>query len=61
MKVCRLKIDPKGRVQFPKSFLDANDISHGQWGFIEIINSNSRAIRFTFESREEMENRHANL
>ena len=57
MKICRLKIDTKGRVQFPKSFLDANNISYGQWGFMEIINSNIKAIRFTFESREETKSR----
>ena len=41
MKVCRLKIDTKGRVQLPKSFLDANNIKVGQTGYVEIISNNT--------------------
>tara|TARA_R110002020_G_scaffold55834_2_gene154853 strand:- start:1995 stop:2144 length:150 start_codon:yes stop_codon:yes gene_type:complete len=49
MKICKLKIDTKGRVQFPKSFLDANNIEFGSVGYMEIIATNNKAIRFTFE------------
>jgi bifunctional DNA-binding transcriptional regulator/antitoxin component of YhaV-PrlF toxin-antitoxin module len=52
MKVCRLKIDTKGRVQLPKSFLDANNIKVGQTGYVEIISNNSSAVRFTFDHHE---------
>lgn len=50
MKICRLKIDNKGRVQLPKSFLDANHIKVGQTGYVEVISNNSSAVRLTFES-----------
>ena len=50
MKICRLKIDTKGRVQLPKSFLDANHIKIGQTGYIEVISNNSSAIRLTFDN-----------
>ena len=43
MKICRLKIDTQGRITFPKSFLDANNIS--------------RSVRLTFESRTERKSR----
>ena len=57
MRICRLKIDSKGRVQFPKSFLDANNISFGQWGFVDIIVGKHRSVKFTFESRDEAKKR----
>ena len=50
MKICRLKIDTKGRVQLPKSFLDANHIKIGQTGYIEVISNNSSAVRLTFDN-----------
>ena len=53
MRICRLKIDSKGRVQFPKTFLDANNISYGDWGFMDVIVGKYRTVKFTFESREE--------
>jgi len=50
MKICKLIIDSKGRVQFPKSFLDANNIKRGiTVGYVEVISTNSNAVRFTFE------------
>ena len=52
MKICRITIDSKGRVQFPKTFLDANDIPVGTVGFMEVIATNTRAVRFTFVSKE---------
>tara|TARA_Y100000361_G_C11002016_1_gene259805 strand:- start:189 stop:392 length:204 start_codon:yes stop_codon:yes gene_type:complete len=57
MRICRLKIDSKGRVQFPKTFLDANNISYGDWGFMDVIVGKYRTVKFTFESREERKNR----
>ena len=50
MKICRLKIDNKGRVQLPKAFLAATHIKDGQTGSVEVISNNSRAVRLTFES-----------
>jgi len=52
MKICKLTIDSKGRVQFPKSFLDANNIKVGSVGFMEVIATNSSAVRFTFVSKQ---------
>ena len=57
MKICRLKIDTQGRITFPKSFLDANNISPGQWGFLEVMVGKSRSVRLTFESRTERKSR----
>ena len=57
MKICRLKIDKQGRVTLPKSFLEANNISPGQWGFLDVIVGKSRSVRFTFESRTEKKSR----
>lgn len=48
MKICKLKIDNKGRIQFPKTFLDANNIPFGSIGFMEVIATNHNAVRFTF-------------
>ena len=48
MKICKLKIDNKGRIQFPKTFLDANNIPFGSIGFMEVIASNHNAVRFPF-------------
>jgi len=53
MKICLLKIDTKGRVQIPKSFLDANEISIGQKAFLEVINSNNNAVRLSFLTKEQ--------
>ncbi len=41
MKVCRLKIDTKGRGQLPKSFLDPNNIKVGQTGYVGFKSNNS--------------------
>lgn len=57
MRICRLKIDSKGRIQLPKSFLDANNISFNSWGFMDIIVGKHRSVKFTFESREETKSR----
>jgi len=57
MRICRLKIDTKGRVQFPKSFLDANNIAFGQWGFVDVIVGKHRSVKLTFETREETKSR----
>ena len=57
MKICRLKIDSKGRIQLPKSFLDANNISFDSWGVMDIIVGKHRSVKFTFESREESKSR----
>tara|TARA_R100000458_G_C8275843_1_gene251005 strand:- start:990 stop:1145 length:156 start_codon:yes stop_codon:yes gene_type:complete len=48
MKVCRLKIDSKGRVQIPKTFLDANDIPVGSVANMEIIQTSIDAVRLVF-------------
>jgi len=57
MKICRLKIDTQGRITLPKSFLDANNISSGQWGFMTVIAGKHRSVKLTFESRTERKSR----
>lgn len=57
MKICRLQIDKECKVKLPKSFLDANNISTGQWGFLTVIVGKSRSVKFTFESRTERKSR----
>ena len=57
MKICRLQIDKEGRITLPKSFLEANNISTGQWGFLTIIVGKSRSVKLTFESRTERKSR----
>ena len=57
MKICRLKVDTQGRITLPKSFLDANNISPGQWGFMTVIVGKQRSVKLTFESRTERKSR----
>ena len=37
--------------------MDANNISYGDWGFIDVIVGKYRTVKLTFESREERKNR----
>jgi DNA-binding transcriptional regulator/RsmH inhibitor MraZ len=48
VKICKLKIDSKGRVQLPKTFLEANEIPYGTTAYVEVIQSNSNSVRLTF-------------
>jgi|TARA_R110001583_G_scaffold6515_2_gene33104 hypothetical protein len=57
MKICRLQIDKQNRITLPKSFLDANNISSGQWGFMTVIVGKHRSVKLTFESRTERKSR----
>jgi|TARA_R110000751_G_scaffold25211_4_gene68712 bifunctional DNA-binding transcriptional regulator/antitoxin component of YhaV-PrlF toxin-antitoxin module len=52
MKICNLKIDKQGRIQFPKSFLKANNIIEGDCGYMETINGNSNSVRFIFTENQ---------
>ena len=52
MKVAKIKIDKRGRITLPRTFLDANNIIEGQYGFIEIINGSYNSVRLTFEAKE---------
>tara|TARA_Y100000034_G_C6795935_1_gene356739 strand:+ start:279 stop:446 length:168 start_codon:yes stop_codon:yes gene_type:complete len=52
MKVAKIKIDKRGRITLPRTFLDANNIIEGQYGFIEIINGSYSSVRLTFEAKE---------
>jgi len=57
VRICRLKIDDNGRIQLPETFLDANNIKCGDWGFMDVIVGKYRTVKFTFESREEAKER----
>mgnify|MGYP003108385643 CR=1 FL=1 len=55
MKISNLKVDGKGRIQLPSSFLTANGITKGTRGWIESVNNNNYAIRLTFQTRQQID------
>ena len=47
LKICEFTIDKKGRIQLPKSFMDANGIRHGdRITMTSILNSTSCKLQF---------------
>ena len=55
MKIANLKVDEKGRIQLPSSFLTANGITKGTRGWIENIYNNNYAVRITFQTRQQID------
>ena len=55
MKIANLKVDEKGRIQLPSSFLTANGITKGTRGWIENIYNNNYAVRLTFQTRQQID------
>lgn len=55
MKIANLKVDEKGRIQLPSSFLIANGITKGTRGWIENIYNNNYAVRLTFQTRQQID------
>ena len=49
MIICKAKIDSKGRMQFPKSFLSSNKIKTNSEVKILPINGQKTAVRLVFE------------
>ena len=53
MKICSMKLDKKGRLTIPKTFLDANNLNgSGCWVYMEVISSNAQSVRLTFDNVE---------
>ena len=55
MKIANLKVDEKGRIQLPSSFLTANGITKGTRGWLENIYNNNYAVRLTFQTRQQID------
>ena len=49
MMICKLRIDSKGRVQLPKTFLDANDIPVNSMVEVQNISTSNNAVRLVFD------------
>jgi|TARA_R110002051_G_scaffold88750_2_gene156466 DNA-binding transcriptional regulator/RsmH inhibitor MraZ len=48
-----MKLDKKGRLTIPKTFLDANNLNgSGCWVYMEVISSNAQSVRLTFDNVE---------
>jgi|TARA_R100001244_G_scaffold107820_1_gene79849 DNA-binding transcriptional regulator/RsmH inhibitor MraZ len=51
-----MKLDKKGRLTIPKTFLDANKLNGSEcWVYMEVINSNTNSVRLTFDIEEKNE------
>ena len=47
--ICKLKIDNKGRLTFPSSFLKANDIKKNSFVSVIPVSGRQDAVRLEFE------------
>lgn len=47
--ICKLRIDSKGRIQLPKTFLDANDIPANSMVEVQNISTSNNAVRLVFD------------
>ena len=56
MKVASIKVDSKGRLQLPKTFLDSNNIKSGDKADMVIIPTNHWSIRLVFEKDKVLRN-----
>ena len=48
MYIAKIKIDKRGRIQLPQSFLKANDIKSGDYAIAEIVYNRHDAVRINF-------------
>ena len=59
LAITKLKMDDRGRITFPRHFLDANDIKINSYvKILPVTNDNSVKIQFSFKAIpvEEVEN-----
>ena len=47
--ICKLKIDKRGRLTFPSSFLKANDIKKNSFVSVIPVSGRTDAVRLEFE------------
>ena len=50
--ICKIKIDNRGRLTFPSSFLKANDIKENSFVAIHPVSGRTDAVRLEFEWKE---------
>ena len=50
--ICKLKIDNRGRLTFPRSFLKANDIKKNSFVSVIPVSGRTDAVRLEFEWEE---------
>ena len=55
--ICKLKIDNKGRLTFPSSFLKANEIKKNSFVSVIPVSGRIDAVRLEFEWEEDEDNR----
>tara|TARA_R100000656_G_scaffold84894_1_gene61972 strand:+ start:63 stop:242 length:180 start_codon:yes stop_codon:yes gene_type:complete len=54
--ICKLKIDDRGRLTFPSSFLKANEIKKNSFVSVIPVSGRTDAVRLEFEWEETDEN-----
>ena len=54
--ICKLKIDNKGRLTFPSSFLKANNIKKNSFVSVIPVSGRADAVRLEFDWEETDEN-----
>ena len=52
MNIATVKMDDKGRITLPTSFLKANNISIGGWVIIKPVYNDSSACKLKFKPRK---------
>ena len=53
--ICKLKIDGRGRLTFPNSFLKANNIKRNSFVSVIPVSGRADAVRLEFEWEEQNE------
>ena len=48
MYIAKIKIDRRGRIQLPQSFLKANEIKSGDYAIAEVVYNRHDAVRIIF-------------
>jgi DNA-binding transcriptional regulator/RsmH inhibitor MraZ len=51
--ICKLKIDNKGRMTFPSSFLKANEIKRNSFVTVHPVSGRTDAVRLEFWENED--------
>ena len=54
--ICKLKIDNRGRLTFPDSFLKANEIKKNSFVTVHPVSGRTDAVRLEFEWEKKNEN-----
>ena len=55
--ICKLKLDGRGRLSFPASFLKANNIKQDAYVSVHPVGGREDAVRLEFEWEEDEDNR----